>query len=169
MDKGPKLRKVLVAVDGSKPSENALKYAVFTAASFGAELVAVYVLEEEKVGYWLFIDEHFKKELLAKAQEILAQAKAVAKERGLAVKTEVLQGAKPYEEIVKYIEKDPEITTVIMGDHGLGLSDRHLLGSTTERVIRLIARHGIPVAVTVVPYVDADSTACNLYAGPLCT
>ncbi len=162
-------KKILVAVDGSPPAENALKYAAFAASCFGSQLVAIYVVEQEKVGYWRFIDEHFKKELLQKARQVLDEAEALAQERGLEVKTEVLQGNRPYEEIVKYIEKDPDITTVVMGDHGMGLTDRHLMGSTTERVIRLIAKHAIPVAVTVVPHVPQDSPACDRFAGPLCT
>jgi len=163
------LRKVLVAVDGSPPSECALKYALFVATSFNAQLVAIYVVEEEKVGYWRFIDEHLKKELIQKAREVLEEAEELAREQQVAVHTEILQGSKPYEEIVRYLEKDPEITTVVMGAYGVGLTDRHLLGSTAERVIRLIAKEAIPVAVTVVPFVEPDSEACQIYAGPLCS
>jgi nucleotide-binding universal stress UspA family protein len=161
-------KKILVAVDGSPASENALKYGIFAASRFDAELVGIYVVEEEKIGYWRFVDEHFKKELLKKARDVLDRAETTALERGMTLKKEVVKGNKPYEEILKYIEKNTDITVVVMGDHGVGLTDRHMLGST-ERVIREIAKHRIPVAVTVVPYVPADSSACELYAGPLCT
>lgn len=163
------VRKVMVAVDGSPPSENALKYAIFTASKFEAGLVVFSVVEQEKVGYWQFIDEHFKKELINKAKQVINEAGDLAAAQGLSIESELVEGAQPYQEIVNYIEKHPEITTLVMGDHGMGLTDRHLLGSTTERVIRLIAKMGLPVAVTVAPYVAADSPACNLFAGPLCT
>jgi nucleotide-binding universal stress UspA family protein len=161
--------KILVPVDGSPASESALRYAISIASSFGSELVGIYVVEQEKVGYWRFIDEHFKKELLRKAKEVLDAAAKTSRDRGLIMKTEILQGSHPYEEILTYIENNTDITTVVMGDHGVGLTDRHMVGTTTERVIRQIAKRGIPVAVTVVPHVEADSPSCKLYAGPLCT
>jgi nucleotide-binding universal stress UspA family protein len=169
MSSEDRVQKVMVAVDGSPPSQNALKYAIFTASKFGAKLVVFCVVEQEKVGYWQFIDEHFKKELLNKARQVITQAETLAAERGLSFQSELVEGAQPYQEIVDYVEKNPGITTLVMGDHGMGLTDRHLLGSTTERVIRLIAKKALPVAVTVVPYVAPDSPACDLFAGPLCT
>ena len=161
-------RKVMAAVDGSPPSQNALKYAIFTAAKFDAQLIVFYVIESEKVGYWQFIDEHFKKELLEKAREVIAGAKSLAEESGVAFEHQLVEGTQPFQSIVDYVEKNPAIITLVMGDHGLGFSDRHLLGSTTERVIRLISKKGMPVAVTVVPYVEPGSPACDLFAGPLC-
>ncbi len=161
-------RKVMVAVDGSPPSQNALKYAIYTASKFEAQLVVFYVIESEKVGYWRFIDEHFKKELLDKARQVISEADKLATENGVAFESQLVEGTQPYEEIVKYVSNNPMILTLVMGDHGLGLTDRHLLGSTTERVIRLISKKGLPVAVTVVPYVEPDSPACELFAGPLC-
>ncbi len=169
MSSEAKIQQVMVAVDGSPPSQNALKYAIFTASKFGAQLVVFSVVEQEKVGYWQFVDEHFKKELLDKAKEVIRQAEAQATEQGLSITSELVEGAQPYQEIVDFVEKHSGITTLVMGDHGVGLTDRHLLGSTTERVIRLIAKKGLPVAVTVVPYVAPGSPACQLYAGPLCT
>ncbi|MEW5725201.1 MAG: universal stress protein [Thermodesulfobacteriota bacterium] len=160
--------KLLVAVDGSPASEAALKYAVYLATKLGARLVAVYVMEEEKIGYWIFIDEHFKKELRTKAQEVLDSAARIARDRDLGLETEILEGGRPYEEIVKYVEGHTEIAMVIMGERGLGHVDLNMLGSTTERVIRLVAKRGLPVVVTVVPGVEPDSPQCRLYGGPLC-
>ena len=162
-------QKVMAAIDGSPPSQNALRYAMFTAAKFGVPLVAFVVIEQEKVGYWKFIDDHFQKELLAKARQVIAEAEEMAAARNLPIHSAVVEGTQPYQEIVDYVEQNPGITTLVMGDHGQGLTDRHLLGSTTERVIRLIAKKSLPVAVTVVPYVAPDSPACDLFAGPLCT
>lgn len=168
MAENTKPGKVMVAVDGSPASYNALKYAVYLASKFGAQLVAVYVVEEEKVGYWRFIDEHFKKELMDKSRQVMAEASKLAEERGLKLQTVLLEGNQPYAQLVGFAEEHPDITTVVMGDHGMGLTDRHLLGSTTERMIRLVAKKGLPLAVTVVPFVDPDSPACGLHASPLC-
>jgi nucleotide-binding universal stress UspA family protein len=165
-----KSKKILAALDGSPASQNALKYAVFLASKFECLLTGIYVVQEEKIGYWRFIDEHFRKELLRKGKEVLDAAEKIVNDRGMTLKTEILHGAYPYEEIVKYIEKDTDITTIVMGDHGMGLAAdrRHLLGSTVERVMREIAKREIPIALTVVPYVSTDSGTCEIYAGPLC-
>ena len=40
---------------------------------------------------------------------------------------------------------------LVLGAHGHGFIGRHILGSTTERVIREVARRGLPVPVLVVP------------------
>ncbi|RQW79462.1 MAG: hypothetical protein EHM79_20660, partial [Geobacter sp.] len=39
----------------------------------------------------------------------------------------------------------------VLGAHGHGFVGRHLIGSTTERVIRAVARRALPVPVLVVP------------------
>lgn len=170
MSEDIKSKKILAALDGSPASQNALKYAVFLASKFECRLTGIYVVQEEKIGYWRFIDEHFRKELLRKGKEVLDAAQKIVNDRGMTIDTEILHGSYPYQEIVKYIEKDTDITTIVMGDHGTGLAPdgRHLLGSTVERVIREIAKREIPIAITVVPYVSTEAGTCKIYAGPLC-
>jgi nucleotide-binding universal stress UspA family protein len=170
MGENMKSKKILAALDGSPASQNALKYAVFLASKFECQLTGIYVVQEEKIGYWRFVDDHFKKELLKKGKDVLDTAEKIVRDRGMTLKTDILHGSYPYEEIVKYIEKDTDITTIVMGDHGTGLvaDRRHLLGSTVESVIREIAKREIPIALTVVPYVSEEAGTCEIYAGPLC-
>jgi len=52
---------------------------------------------------------------------------------------------------VDFLEDNLGISHFVMGDHGMGLSERHVLGSTTERVIREISARKLPVATVVVP------------------
>jgi nucleotide-binding universal stress UspA family protein len=40
---------------------------------------------------------------------------------------------------------------LVLGSHGHSFVSRHLLGSTTERVIREVAHRALPVPVLVVP------------------
>jgi nucleotide-binding universal stress UspA family protein len=40
---------------------------------------------------------------------------------------------------------------LVLGTHGHGFMGRHLLGSTTERVLREVTHRGLPVPVLVVP------------------
>ena len=72
-----------------------------------------------------------------------------ARERGVSVITEVIQG-QPYRTIVDYADSHG-VDLIVMPTHGRQGLERFLLGSTTERVIR---RAEVPV-LTVKP--DADS------------
>lgn len=145
--------KVAVALDGSAPSEEALKYGAELASRLGLGLVLLHVLEMHKVGYWRFIDEHFRKELERRADELILEGRKEAARYKLVVDSHVLPGAEvsPYEALISYLKDDPGISHLVMGDHGMGLSERHVLGSTTERVIRGVSARGLPVAVIVVP------------------
>jgi nucleotide-binding universal stress UspA family protein len=144
--------KIAVALDGSAPSRAALGYAAELAARLGSVLVLLHVIEVHKVGYWRFIDDHFRKELEKRAEELMLEGRKVAAAAGLAVETHLLEDeASAYQAIVNCLQSHPAVSHLIMGDHGEGLSERHVLGSTAERVIREVSGRGLPVAVVVVP------------------
>jgi nucleotide-binding universal stress UspA family protein len=146
--------KIAVAVDGSAPSRAALDYAAELAHRLGGlPLVVLHVLETQKIGYWLFIDEHFRKELERRADELVLAARKAAAKRGLPLETHILPGTgqSAYEALAGFLEDNPEVSHLVLGDHGVGLTDRHILGSTTERLIREVSARGLPVALVVVP------------------
>jgi len=49
------------------------------------------------------------------------------------------------------VEEARGIKFLVLGSHGHGFIGRHILGSTTERVIREVAHRGLPVPVLIVP------------------
>lgn len=143
---------ILVAVDGSLPSENAVRYGARLAKSFGAHLFLFHVMEAEKIGYWLFIDRHFHKELERAAQQVIEAARAILDAAGVAYSVEIREGTKAvYLEIVNKIETTAGVVALVLGDRGVCLREHHILGSTTERVIREVAKRALPVAITIVP------------------
>jgi nucleotide-binding universal stress UspA family protein len=82
-----------------------------------------------------------------------------ARERGVSVITEVIQG-EPHRTIVDYADSHG-MDLIVMPTHGRRGLERFLLGSTTERVVR---RAEVPV-LTVKP--DADSSVGYPYANVL--
>lgn len=148
--------KIAVAVDGSAPSNQALRYGAELASRLGVGLVLLHVLELHKIGYWLFIDEHFRKELERKAEGLILEGRKEAARHRLEVEAHVLRGAEinAYQALADFVADNPAVSHLIMGDHGVGLSERHVLGSTTERLIREVSRRRLPVAVVVVPARD---------------
>jgi|YNPNPStandDraft_1061719.scaffolds.fasta_scaffold07840_3 nucleotide-binding universal stress UspA family protein len=143
---------ILVAVDGSLPSENAVRYGARLAKTLGARVSLFHVMESDKIGYWLFIDRHFHKELEKAAQQVIEAAEKILQAAGVAYTVETKEGTQAvYLEIVHKIETTPGVVALVMGDRGVCLREHHILGSTTERVIREVAKRALPVAVTIVP------------------
>lgn len=145
--------KIAVALDGSAPSNAALHYGAELAQRLGVGLVLLHVIELHRTGYWRFIDEHFRKELERRAEEIMLEGRKVAASRKLEVETHILPGSEvaAYEAIVDFLAAKGGVSHLAVGDHGIGLSARHVLGSTTERLIREVSARRLPLAVVVVP------------------
>jgi len=136
-------RTLLVPVDGSPQSKEALQYAVETFPD--AELVVVHVLNPTAGGSDIdgmiadtagviseqreFADEQFDE-----AREIVGADRIVD--------TDLLVG-RAAAEIVSYAE-DNEVDEIVMGSHGRDGAARLLLGSVSETVVR---RSPVPVTV----------------------
>jgi nucleotide-binding universal stress UspA family protein len=144
---------IFIAVDGSLPSENAVRYGGSLAKVIGAEVLLFHVMESEKIGYWLFIDRHFHKELEKAAAKVIDAAKQILDKIGVEYRVETREGKQAtYLEIVQRVEALGEVVGVIMGDRGVGLREHQVLGSTTDRVLHEISKRDLPVPVTVVAY-----------------
>jgi len=124
---------VVVAYDGSHPSLAAFDCGLEIAARFQADLrvVSVVRLPEPagRVEIQALVEEgqkHFEDEF--------AQLAARAAERGVALRTEVLEGH-PAEQIIRAAEREPT-DLVVMGRRGISTVQRWLLGSISERVAR---------------------------------
>ena len=133
-----KLKKILVPTDFSDSARHALTYGTSFAREYGAELVLLHVVENLTVGYAsdLFpvpMAEVFQ-EISGYARAELAKLGAEAREKGVSVREEVVQG-KPSAEIIRFA-REGDVDMIVLGTHGKGMLDQALFGSTTERVVR---------------------------------
>jgi len=133
-----KLKKILVPTDFSDSAHHALTYGTSFAREYGAELVLLHVVENLTVGYAsdLFpvpMAEVFQ-EISGYARAELAKLGAEAREKGVSVREEVVQG-KPSAEIIRFA-REGDVDMIVLGTHGKGMLDQALFGSTTERVVR---------------------------------
>jgi len=134
------IKRILWATDGSKVSEEALKYSVFIAENFGSDVNGLHVIPKpEKVLFksefrdWTVkVEENLKSELSALAKKLEA--------KGISFKGIVLQGI-PSFEILEYARRE-DADLIVLGKSGHGLLDRLLVGSTTLKVLR---ESGVPV------------------------
>jgi nucleotide-binding universal stress UspA family protein len=149
---------IVVAVDGSPPAWEAMQTALHLARLIGRPLDVLTVIPVRKAGYFAFIDRHLKEDQEAYAHKILAEATKRGKEAGVEVRTHALESEKDISEaIITYLEGAGPVKFLVLGSHGHGFVGRHLIGSTTERVIREVARQGLPVPVLVVPVSSAEA------------
>ncbi|MBX0297817.1 universal stress protein [Haloarcula nitratireducens] len=131
----PDFSAVLVPTDGSACAQAAADHAIELALATDAALHIVHVVDlgvvwdEVNAGVVLDALEEAGKQAL---QTIIDQAD----ESGVATsESSVLSGA-PHSAIVEYAD-ERDVDCVVMGSHGRTGIDRYLLGSVTERVVRL--------------------------------
>ena len=108
--------KILVAIDGSPPSEKALAAAVDLAANYRAELTALGVAEvPEVVGMVDEVDE-IRQGTEAHFRQIGEAAVNYARSRGVALRSVILRGHAA-DAIVRYAESEG-VNLIVLGEHG---------------------------------------------------
>jgi nucleotide-binding universal stress UspA family protein len=139
------IRRILVAVDGSKPAMYATENAIDLAKIYGAELSALYVVSSDirysYSGNTLSpgIFPGALNELPGTAKEIgqknLDKVKRKAAEKNLKVKTDIVVGiTSTVKEIVEYAEKN-KMNLIVIGSRGLSRFKKMLLGSVATGVV----------------------------------
>ena len=147
-----KAKSIAVAVDGSASGWEAMKRAVNMARLLGLPLDVLHVIQLRKAGYFAFIDRHLQEEQEAYAKNVLNEAVQQAEKKGVEARPHLLEGEKdPSGSIIAFLDQARGVKFLVLGSYGHGYMGRHILGSTTERVIREVARLGLPVPVLVVP------------------
>jgi nucleotide-binding universal stress UspA family protein len=124
--------KILVALDGSPTSENALALAVDLATHYQADLTALSVAQiPEVVG---MIDEVDELRRAAEEQYRMIGDKAAqfARSKGIALRSVVVRGHAA-DAIVHYAENEA-MNLVVIGQHGHSRITRFFMGSTCDRV-----------------------------------
>jgi len=124
--------KLLVPVDGSPYAMKALETACDWAKAHSPcevlLLAAVPVLADLEEGR--YIAEKLEKQ----ADAALAQAKAMAQEKGVAFSTLMASGPSVAEEIVAAAKKE-KVDMIIIGSRGLGAKTSSFVGSTAGNVV----------------------------------
>lgn len=143
---------IVVAVDGSEPGWDAMHTALFLAKQIGRPVDVLHVIRIRKSGYFAFIDRHLQGEFEGLAQKVLNDAQQRGAEAGVEIRPHLLEGEKdPAEAIVNYLEGTGPVKFLVLGTYGHGFMGRHILGSTTERVIREVTHRGLSIPILVVP------------------
>jgi nucleotide-binding universal stress UspA family protein len=138
------IRKILVAVDGSKPSLIASVQAIDISKRLNAEMTAIYVVSPD-IRYNYLEDTitprlpRALKDVMMIAMQTgekhLDKVKQKAREKDVRVKTDVIIGiSSVVKEIVEYAEKN-KIDMIVIGSRGLSGIKKMLLGSVANGVV----------------------------------
>ncbi|QTY27215.1 universal stress protein [Flavobacterium sp. CS20] len=131
------MKKILIPVDFSKPSENALRVAAELARKNDAELYVLHVVEMAET---LFGTEQFN----INDEQIVFFMKMVKKRFTKFLDKPYLEGLKVIDTVelgsptmgIKELQEEKEIDFVVMGSNGASGIDEILIGSNTEKVVR---------------------------------
>ncbi|MCK5506615.1 MAG: universal stress protein [Thermodesulfovibrionia bacterium] len=127
-------KKVVLAVDGSEASSNAVKHAVELAKNNKGTLIALYVIPPIDItDIETFKPEMLREALKQEGEKILADIKELAGKKGVEIQTRIEEGI-PDEKICE-VAGDSDADLIIMGSHGRTGFGKVFIGSVTERVI----------------------------------
>jgi nucleotide-binding universal stress UspA family protein len=130
--------KIICPVDFSEASDRAQAKAIELARALNGELVVLHVAIEAPLygeGMGMVDVRRVYEAQRAWASERLDERVATAKTGGVAARAKLSVGV-PFEEIVK-AAGDEKADMIVMGTRGRSGFDHFLLGSVTERVVRL--------------------------------
>lgn len=137
-------KKILVAIDGSEYSSNALPTAIEVARKFGSDLFVLHVAEHDRGRTVVFSTES-----PAEATRLVFDAVKMAKEAGINTHGQLLDRAAGHvAPAIATTATANTIDLIVMGSRGLSDAQGFLLGSVTHRVMQLV---DIPVLVARTP------------------
>ncbi len=124
---------ILVPTDGSRAVDGAVEHALELAATYDATVHVLYAitpLYAPETGF-----EQVYSAMESEGEDAVEEVRRRAEDVGLATETVVRRG-EPHRQIVEYVD-EAGIDLVAMGTHGRTGLDRYLVGSVTEKVVRL--------------------------------
>ena len=140
------IRRILLPVDMTKASEDAVSFAVALSRDCRARLYVLHVVDTKGEAAGSYLPHISFEELdreMKKAAEAMLGKFASRLLRGVKnAEVRVVEGV-PYKEIIKFA-KDNGMDMIVMGTFGGARATRFIFGSTTEKVMRL---SGCPVLV----------------------
>lgn len=152
-EKSIAFKKILVPIDFSSYSDQALNYAATISKKFNAQVILMHVIESlpYSVTDSLVLIDH-KRALETTARSLLDNWSKKLREKKVAVTTFLVSGV-AYHEIIKKARQE-KVDLIVMGTHGRTGLEHLLLGSVAEKVLRLCA---CPVLTVRLPAAESKS------------
>ncbi len=132
--------KILYPTDFSDVSNKALEYIKKLKEAGTREVIVLHVIDEREIGHMSHIPGiHLDADELEKlrrdgAKKAMGAIETELWESGFQVKARIEEGI-PLREILR-VEKEEDISVIVIGSHGKSSVQEMLLGSVSEKVIR---------------------------------
>ena len=134
---------ILVATDGTKLSDKAIKTAIALAKSSGARVTGFYAAAEYKTPYYpegAFYDwpspADYKKSVGQAAEKLLKKVTKLASEEHVAAEVAYAFNDHPHQAIINHARK-VKADLIVMSSHGRRAISSLLMGSETQKVLAL--------------------------------
>jgi nucleotide-binding universal stress UspA family protein len=129
--------KILVAIDGSKESMNAARYAVGLAKKDRARVIALTAMRLPSLYGWYPADSPYtwQKKYAKERKKWFEKIERLAKDNNVKIQTEIVESTMSAQgTIVKYAEEH-NLEVVVVGTRGMSGFAKQLLGSTALGVV----------------------------------
>lgn len=127
-------KNILVAVDGSEQSYDALREAIETAQANDSQLKILYVLNDKLANIPVHLDTMILyKSVQEHSDYVVDQVQGYLKDTEVSFEIVRLTGS-PKREIINY-SKENNIDLIVLGSTGLDAIDRFIIGSTTQYIV----------------------------------
>ena len=126
--------RILLPLDGSDTAERAVPHATRQAERFRAQLILLRAVEPILYARSLEALDDVVQQRLDWARDYLESVATEARERGIPVKTVVMEEA-PHVAITQYAETN-QVDLIVLSSRGLTGPSRWLMGSVADRVVR---------------------------------
>jgi nucleotide-binding universal stress UspA family protein len=151
-DSLPRIRRVLVTLDGSSFAERVLPWMQQVSTATGAEVLLLAVPEvPEPALYGAMADavDELRAQAESNARRYLERTAASLRDLGMHVQP-LVEGSRPAMAILDVAERE-QVDLIMLATHGRGGMDRLMLGSVADRVI-----HHSRCPILLVPARDSD-------------
>ncbi|MEW6675109.1 MAG: universal stress protein [Nitrospirota bacterium] len=128
------MKKILIAHDGSKSSDRALKKAVEIATKFGSTMTVISVIPELYLTELMDVDRtRIFEALTEETKDAMQKIKTSLKDKSIKIKTVIKQG-NPAEEILSTAQR-MKVDLIVTGSHGRHGAKKFLLGSVSSKIV----------------------------------
>ena len=127
---------ILVAVDGSKESERALKKALLIAQKYEAKMILAHVIDTRTFSAAEVYDTSYAERAISYAKEMMENYLKMAHDFGLKEVEYTIEYGSPKVKIPKDLAEKYNVDLIICGATGMNAVERFLLGSVSENIAR---------------------------------
>ena len=128
--------RIMVAIDGSYESEQAIIKGVHVAKRNNAQLLLVHVIDTRALQSVATFASYIYEKLEDEAKAVLADFERQARESGLTKIRKVIEFVNPKSLLAVYIPDKENVDLIMVGATGLNTFERLLIGSSSEYILR---------------------------------